>query len=173
MENKFMDLCGWTKDVYERTVAGTISEDDLLEELILFYKASRIVKNRKGFLWGNQCEEAHTMPRDVFCDLVAEPTHRVAALMMYGYVHSKKVRDFEPLREALLGALTGALSCGFRGHGYEAEEVFEKFMKIYEDTKFYLFIDRYYNIHPEFTNEFVNWYGEFCIKRKCHEEQKY
>lgn len=169
MENKFTDLCGWTKDVYERTVAGTITEDELVEELTLFFKAGYRVG--KGIMWGNQLELMKTMPRDVFCDLVAEPTHRVAALMMYGYMHSKKVRGFEPLKEALMGALTGSLQCGFRGHGYEAEEVFEKHMKIYEDAKFYLFIDRYYNMHPEFTDEFVNRYGEFCIKRKCHEKQ--
>lgn len=165
-----MDLCGWTKDVYERTVAGTISEDEFVEELILFYKASRRIFQREGLFWGEHCEEAHTMPSDVFCELIKEPTHRVAALMMYGYVHYKKVRDFKPLKEALIGALTGALECGFRGHGYEAEEVFMKYMKIYEDAQFYLFIDCYYNIHPEFTNEFVKWYGEFCIKRKCYEE---
>lgn len=50
MENKFMDLCGWTKAVYERTIEGTITEDELVEELILFYKAARRIDNKDGLL---------------------------------------------------------------------------------------------------------------------------
>lgn len=172
MENKFTDLCEWTKETYERTVAGTINEEELLEELILFLKAGYRIPEHEGLYWGNQIDDARVMPRDVFCELIAEPTHRVAALMMYGWSHYKSIRDFEPLKNTLIGALQGALVCGFRGHGYEAEEVFEKNMNVYENAKTHLFIDKYYDLYPQFTDEYVNLYGEFCIKRKCYEERK-
>lgn len=97
MENKFNDVRAWTKEVYDRTVAGDITEDELTEELILFFKAARGIKGYDGLFWGEELDQAHEMPRDVFCELVAEPTHRVTALMMYGWCNYKSAAKYDQL----------------------------------------------------------------------------
>lgn len=171
MENKFNDVSAWTKEIYDRTVAGEITEDELKEELILFYKAARGIQGFDGLFWGEKLELAHEMPRDVFCDLVAEPTHRVTALMMYGWFNYKSVRSFKPLKEALNRALIAATECRFRGHGYEADEVMEKNLEIYEKVKAYHFFRRYGDMNVEFTDMFVNYYGDLCLWRKIREDQ--
>lgn len=151
--SQFKNMISRIYDDMETVTSGEATEAEIKEYCIVALKAAMRVK-KDMYMWccANTLDG---MPSDARVDFMYVPTYIISGIIMYAYVNYESVREFKPLEELIPKYLNGCMGRNFMGHGLEAEEGFNAAMMIFDKCNVKEFVEKYPEINPEFTREYL------------------